>query len=322
MSPAGRRSGHRAAARLSRRSRRAAATLLALAAGAALAGEEDPPSAPLAEEEVLAAAPVLSAELRDLRAAAGLVRRFEQAASRELEDRKEAADAVQAGRVDPLAWSRERYPRLPLPEGWRYSAPCSREATASHGLFAVVVILTSGVDSPDYAPERMSRLGQEEVLRMKLEDAFLTDATRKRLRAAAGFFGSRGLLVGWELGYPTFESRDGRLSGAVHDHNELCREMPTGPYVELSVGPEPAPQAPEAPAALDAALRAARLTEEQYRGIVYRLTRARHFAEHPESLATAGGGRADRRNAELYSRLRGKLEPQLGELIRAQGGGR
>lgn len=158
---------------------------------------------------------------------------------------------------------------------------------------------------------------------MMLEDTFLTPATKKRLQAVAGFYESRGLLVGWKLGHLTFETRDGRLGGAAHDHNEFCREMPTGPYVEVVAEAEAQQEPSEAPTgALDGALRAARLGEEQYRDIVYRLVRARHFAEHPESVEAAGGGPADRRNVDLYARLRGKVEPQLGELIRAQGGGR
>jgi hypothetical protein len=303
--------------------------------GAGALADDDDLSAPLTEKEILAAAPVVAAELRDARAAAGFAREWKERASKGLEDRQAVGEAVREGRVDPLAWSKERYPGLPMPEGYRYSAACSRKATAAHPLFAVVVVLTSGVDSVDYSPERMARLKPEEMDRLLLTDTFLSDTTKKRLAATRRFLESRGLKVSQEHGFPTFEAADGRLGGAVRDHNEFCREMPTGPYVEMSVEPgSPAePAGAEGPTnALDEALRASRLTEDQYRAIVYRLVRARHFAEDPKSLALAAGDapegpereaerereRPDRRNVEIYTKLKGRLEPQLGELIRFQ----
>ena len=318
------------------RQARAVVVAVALALwGAGARADDDELSAPLTEKEVLAATPVIAAELRDARAAAGFERELKERASKGPEDRQAAVDAVREGRVDPLAWSKQRYPGLPLTDGYRYSAACSRKATAAHPLFAVVVVLTSGVDSLDYSPERMARLKPEEMDRLMLTDTFLSEATKKRLKATEKYFQSRGFNVSHQHEFPTFDAVDGRLSGAIRDHNEFCREMPTGPYVEMSVEPE-SPAEPAGaggpPNALDEALRASRLTEEQYRAIVYRLARARHFAEHPESLALAAGGapegperqaerereRADLRNVEIYSRLKGRLEPQLGELIRFQ----
>lgn len=278
---------------------------------------DSPLAVPLDDRQVLAAIPVMAAELRDERALRAAARGEVERSRRSLEERQERRDAVADGRLDALAWSRGRAPRLPLPEGYRYSPACSRKATAAHPLLAVVVVLTSGLDSRDYAPERTSRLAGEEAARLMLADAFLAPATRDAMRRAERSLRAQGLRIGHGSylgsGFLTLDSDDGRVCGTIQDHNASCTEMPAGPYVELMVEPdEPGAPGPEGSApALERALDASGLGEEQYRAVFLGLVRARGLAGRAEQL-----GPVERHDVDLYLRLRSRLEPELGDLIR------